>query len=341
MLKRIHCIISLFCVLLVFTPTQAEEETPFRLGVALCLSGGCAGWGTSALHGIELAVDEINHHGGILNKNIQVVAEDTAEAVSGSAAIQAFQSLLTQSDIHYIIGPSWTPAGMALIPILKKRPDIVTITPSMAVPDFPRAAPNLFKTVPDNATTAEHIAKYAIEKGLRSCAIISNQLKAEQYTSGVFRKKYESLGGKITTLIETAPEESDLRTPALKIIQSKPDVVFLANYVQVGPAARRLRELGYTGPFISILLDKTRLDEGGAALEGTVFSKYVSYSAEFDKKYTEKYGTAYGPSADSAYDTVYVLKAAIEKAKTFNVETVKNVLPSISMQGTASSIKFN
>jgi len=50
------------------------------------------------------------------------------------------------------------------------------------------------------------------------------------------------LGGEIVRLIETQPNETDLRTPALKIIKSNPDVVFLANYVQVGPAARRLRD---------------------------------------------------------------------------------------------------
>lgn len=326
---------------ILFNRITLAEVTDFKLGVAVCLTGSCAEWGTSALHGIQLATTEINNSGGILGRKIRIIPEDTAEAVSGAAAVKAFQVLLSNSEIKYIIGPSWSPAGLALIPVLSRRPDIVAITPSMAVPDFPRAASNLFKTVPDNATTAEHIAEYAIAKGMRRCAILSKQLKAEQYTSEVFTKKYEALGGKVISLVETSPEETDLQTPALKIIQESPDVVFLANYVQVGPGARRLRELGYKGPFISILLDQTRLKEGGAALNGTVFSKYVSYSAEFDQKYRKQFGEAYGPSADSAYDTVYLLREAIQKENSFDTETVKRALPAIEMKGTASTLRFN
>jgi len=334
--------VALLLVILVLAFQEVHgEKKEFQLGVALCLTGGCAEWGNSALRGVELAVDEINRTGGILDHKIQIVVEDTAEAVSGAAAVKAFQIMLARPRVKYIIGPSWSPAGLALIPVLSKRTDVIAITPSMAVPDFARASSNLFKTVPDNDTTAEHIAEYAVKKGLRKCAILSNQLKAEQYTSEVFTKKYEALGGQVIALIETAPEDTDLRTPALKLIRSNPDVIFLANYVQVGPAARRLRELGYKGPFISILLDRTRLSEGAGALEGTVFSKYVSYSAEFDQKYRKRYGEPYGPSADSAYDTLYVLREAIQKARTFDTERVKQVLPTIQMKGTASMIRFN
>jgi branched-chain amino acid transport system substrate-binding protein len=329
-------------ICLVFASSAAVcEIKPFQLGVAVCLKGGCAEWGTSALRGVKLAVSEINKEGGILGRQVTLVYEDTAEAVSGVKAVKAFQRLLGRDDLQYIIGPSWSPAGLALIPILKRRQDVIAITPSMAVTDFARAADNLFKTVPDNATTAEHIAEYAIKQGLRRCAILSNQLKAEQYTSEVFTKKYESLGGRVVRLVETAPEETDLRTHALKIIQSKPDVVFLAHYVHVGSGAKRLRELKYKGPFISILLDRTRLQEGGTALEGTVFSKYVSYSAEFDKKYRDKYGEAYGPSADSAYDTVYLLREAIKKGNTFDSQIIKKVLPTVKMKGTATMMEFN
>ena len=118
-------------------------------------------------------------------------------------------------------------------------------------------------------------------------------------------------------------------------------MVFLANYVQVGVAARRLRELGYTGPFISILLDRTRVEEGGEALEGTVFSRYVSFSAEFDRKFRERFRKPPGPSADSAYDTLYLLAEAIRRADSFDPLAVKKVLPTIRMQGTASPIQFN
>ena len=331
-----------WCSVVFIQGAQAKEpSSKFCLGVAVCLSGACAEWGTSALRGVQLAAEEINAAGGILGKQVEIIAEDTDEAISGTAAVRAFQSLLARRDIQYIVGPSWSPAGLALIPILSKEKQLIAITPSMAVPDFARASDNLFKTVPDNETTASHIARYAVGKGLRKCAIISNQLQAERYTTEVFTKEYERLGGEVIKLVETLPDETDLRGAAFKLLQSKPEVIFLANYVQVGPAARRLRELGYKGPFISILLDRTRLSEGSQALEGTVFSKYVSFSADFDRKYRQRFGEPYGPSADSAYDTVYLLRESIHKAGTFDTDRVKRVLPGIQMQGSACLMRFN
>jgi branched-chain amino acid transport system substrate-binding protein len=326
-----------------FTPAlRSQAETrEIKIGAGLCLSGECAEWGNAALKGLTLAVEEINQSGGILGSKVSLVTEDTAEGVSGAQAIKAFQRLLQDPDIKFIVGPSWSPAGLALIPVLSKKPNIIAITPSMAMPDFARAADNLFKTVPDNVTTATHIAQYAIEKNLKTCAILSNQLAAEKYTSDSFTKEYERLGGKVIELVETPPEESDLSTFALKIVRSNPEVVFLANYVQLGTAAKKLRELGYKGPFISILLDSTRLIQGGEALNGTVFSKYASFSKEFDKKFHARFGESYGPSADSAYDTAYLLREAIQQAATTDPSKVKKILAKLEMQGTASFIRFN
>lgn len=42
------------------------EESEFSLGVAVCLSGTCSEWGTSALRGVQLASEEINSNGGLI-----------------------------------------------------------------------------------------------------------------------------------------------------------------------------------------------------------------------------------------------------------------------------------
>ena len=274
----------LLLTFLLITNNCFAEKSKFQLGVALCLSGGCSEWGQSALNGIRLASKEINQKGGILGQKIQLIIEDTDEATSGRVAVNSFKKLINIDKVQYLIGPSWTPAGLAVIPLLANK-NLIAITPSMAVPDFSMAADNMFKTVPNNEVTARHIARFAWKSGIQTAAIISDILPAEKYTSKVFAEEFKKLGGKITLLIETLPEENDLKTPALKIIKNNPEAVFLANYVKLGITAKRLRQFGYQGQFLSILLDKTRLDEGGSALNATYFSNYTSFSEEFYQKY--------------------------------------------------------
>ena len=77
--------------------TTPSEETSIdqviKIGAPLCLTGGCADWGSAALRGAQLAAREINSRGGIRGKAITLVTEDTQETLSGAHAVSAFRIL--------------------------------------------------------------------------------------------------------------------------------------------------------------------------------------------------------------------------------------------------------
>ncbi len=55
----------------------ASASDPIRVGVLLSLTGAWTAYGFAQLHGLELAVDEINESGGVLGRRIELVVADT------------------------------------------------------------------------------------------------------------------------------------------------------------------------------------------------------------------------------------------------------------------------
>lgn len=311
------------------------------VGVATCLSGGCAEWGAATRNGLELAQDEINSAGGITGKRVELQFEDTNEATSAAQAVTAFRKLRASKDIHFFIGPSWTPAGLALAPIVGKMSDVVMISPSLGIAEFNEAAPNLFNTMMHSETGTRSLARLAREQGWRRAGIFSSQQPWESLQGKVFRDEFTRLGGEVSALIEPEPNIKDLRTESLKIIGSKPDGIFLANMNQEGIAARQLRGLGFKGPFYAALLDQTRIDEAGGALEGAISAQSPAAQAGFVSKYTARFGMKPTASADTAYDALIALGKSIEVARGTDPLPVRDALLHVQFQGASGLVKFD
>ena len=311
------------------------------VGVVACLSGGCAEWGVATKNGLELAQAEINSAGGVKGKQVDLQFEDTNEATSAAQAVTAFRKLRSSKDIHFFIGPSWTPAGLALAPIVGKMADVVMISPSLGVAEFNEAAPNLFNTMMHSETGTRSLARLARQRGWKRAGIFSSQQPWENLQGKVFRDEFTRLGGEVSALLEPEPNIKDLRTESLRIISSKPDGVFLANMNQEGIAARQLRGLGFKGALYAALLDQTRIDEAGGALEGAISAQSPAARVEFVSKYNARFGMKPTASADTAYDALIALGKAIEAAGSPDPLAVRDALLHVQFEGASGVVKFD
>ena len=141
------------------------DQEEFYLGGLLCLTGDCAEVGDNSRKGIELATEEINGSGGILGKKLALKFEDTKEMGGPGSVISAFQNLVLDPKIRYIIGPTWTVGGLPLAPILAKKPEVIAISPSLGVATYNEASDTVFNTWPHDDASTEALAKYAFKKG--------------------------------------------------------------------------------------------------------------------------------------------------------------------------------
>ena len=320
---------------------SAVAEEPIRVGVLACLSGGCAEWGSATRNGLLLAQEEVNSQGGALGRRLELTFEDTDEATSGMKAVTAFRRLISSEGIKLFIGPNWTPAGLALAPVAGKMSDVILISPSLGVAEFNESAPNLFNTMMHSETATRALARRAVASNWKRIGIFSSEQPWESLQARTFRDEFVRLGGEIASFQEANPNIKDLRTESLKIATAKPDAVFLTNLNQEAIAARQLQALGYKGPFLAALLDKTRIDEAAGALEGAISAQSPEASADFVAKYTARFGMRPSGSADTAHDALIALTTAIISARSTDALPVQNALLHVDFQGASGRVRFD
>ncbi len=318
----------------------ADQTRDLSIGVMLCQSGNCSDWGNSALKGSRLAIEKINANGGVLDRNVKLVVEDTDESISGAKAVTAYHSLRRQN-LQFIIGPSWSPGALAILPLVSKSEDLILITPSASAKEFSRASPFIFNMRPPEDIATKALAKFAFDRGHKHIAIFSSQQPAESTQGRVFAEEFTRLGGIITIIIEAIPTQVDLRTEALRIVNTKPDAIFLMNYNQIETGLKELSKLKYKGLKMAISLDDLRIKNSEGIMEGIIVSKAVDPSEEFQREFRMRYNEKPGLSAEGGYDAVMCLVQAIKKGGDFDIAKIRNELQSGKYRGAIGDFTFN
>ncbi len=311
-----------------------------KIGVNLELTGAVASYGTSEADGIQLAVDEINDDGGIDGKKIKIVKIDNKS--DAAEATNAAIKLTEQENVAAIIGAATSGATVAQAQIANdnKTPIISPsgTSPTVTVNDKGEVNEYVFRTSfidPFQGTVAANFA--ANDLGVKNVAIFSDN--ASDYSKGLassFKKDFEKAGGKVVAEESYVAKDSDFRSTLTRIKSAKPEFIFIPGYYEeVGLIVKQAREMGIDVPLMGadgwdspILMDLA----GADALNNTYTTNH--YSADdpdgavkaFNDKFKEKYGKS--PDAFNAlgYDTVYLLKDAIERAGSTDSTKIKDAL---------------
>ncbi|MFB5086787.1 ABC transporter substrate-binding protein [Psychrobacillus sp. PGGUH221] len=320
--------------------SSSDGGDTIKIGANLELSGAVASYGSSEADAIELAVEEINADGGIDGKQIELIKvdnkSDAAEATS--AAIK----LTSQDKVTAIIGAATSGNSVAQVQIAtdNKTP---MISPSgtsttVTVGENGKVNPFTFRTAfidPFQGTVAANFA--ANELKVKNAAVFADN--ASDYAKGLaesFIKDFEAAGGTIVAEESYVAKDTDFRSTLTRIKASNPEFIFIPGYYEeVGLIVKQARELGITVPLMGAdgWDSPTIVDLAGAdALNNTFI--ITAYSAEdpdgkakeFADKFTEKYGEAPNSFHALGYDTVYLLKDAIERAGSLDGTKIKEAL---------------
>ena len=302
------------------------EGPAWKIGGLLCLTGPCAADGMAARAGMKLAVDDLNQRGGILGRRVEMVVEDTQEAISGARGVTAYRKLLTSPDIRFIVGPSWTPAGLSVAPIAAREQRVVLVSPSLGGAEFHRAGKNIFNFHGADVDGVKATAQYAFNNGFRRIAVFSSQHAWDEEQGRAFAAEFKRLGGVVPTIVEPLPDASDLRTEAMTVVRAKPDGIFFSIFAQLPIAAREIATLNFTGGKFHALLTQAVVDESKGNLEGIIFPGFRRPSDDLLKRFNSENPGGQDTSAAFSYDAVMYYAAAIEQNKTDSVDSVSNFL---------------
>lgn len=334
----------LVVILIVIVASKKIQESKnvsaetIKVGMSVCQTGSCAEWGENEIKGAKLAVEKINSDPK--NKKIELVLQDSQED-DVPKAILAYQKLRTDG-INFIMTPTWTPAALALAPIVSKD-DVVILAPSVGVRDYNEAGTNIFNTWPNDDEGSRYLARFVKSQGINSVAIISSKQPWEQIQGNAFADEFTKQGGTVTSKIEPQLTERDFKTYAAKIISEKPDAIFYSNLNNSGIAARDLKTLGFTGKQFAVLMDQTRLDQASGALDGTIYVQSPEVDKTFMEAFTTKYNEAPKVGADNAYDAIMWLSYALNKTNDLSPSNIASIMSKMkTLDNTANgTLKFN
>ncbi|GGA26651.1 ABC transporter substrate-binding protein [Psychrobacillus lasiicapitis] len=320
--------------------SSSKGGDEIKIGVNLELSGPVASYGSSQNDGFNLAVEEINAAGGIDGKQIKLVTVDNKSdaAESTSAAIK----LTSQDKVAAIIGPATSGNSVAQVQIANdsKTPMITPsgTSPTVTVADNGSVNEYAFRTSfidPFQGTVAANFATNELK--VKTAAVYSDN--ASDYAKGLaasFIKDFEAAGGTIVQKESYVAKDTDFRSTLTRIKGANPEFIFIPGYYEeVGLIVKQARELGITVPLMGAdgWDSPTIVDLAGAeALNNTFVINH--YSAEDPdgkaKEFADKFNDKYGKSPNSfnalGYDTVYLLKDAIERAGSTDGTKIKDAL---------------
>lgn len=329
---------------------ETAKDT-FVIGGLGPLTGKAASYGVSVKQGAEIAIEEINTNGGVKvgNKTLKLVFNFKDDEASEQTAVTAYNSLMDEG-IDALLGNVTSGACIAIAD-LTKEDGILQITPSGSALDCTKND-NAFRLCFTDPLQGVTMADYATKDlGLKKIAVIFNN--SDEYSTGIknaFEEKVKENGGEIVASEAFSEGDVDFSTQLTTIKGSGAEIIFVpAYYNDVAYITKQANDMGMALPFIGsdgwdgVLAQVT----DASVLEGSVFlSPFLATDPDeavsaFVAKYQEKYNATPDQFAADGYDTVYVFKAALEKAGTTKSEDLIAAMTKINVKGLTGDVSFN
>ena len=299
---------------------SSDGVQTFTVGTSGPLTGDAAIYGQAVVNGAELAVNEINASDSTV-KFTFLKQDDEADS---EKALNAYNTMMDEG-MQVLVGPTTTGASLTVSDQTNADRTFM-LTPSASSPDVTKDKDNVFQvcfTDPNQGTgAADYIAENMT--GAKVAVIYRNDDAYSQGIRDTFVKEATDKGAFEVVYQGTFTNDtaSDFSVQLAGAQNAGADLVFLPIYYQ--PASiifSQAKAMGYAPTFFGVdgmdgILTMPGFDASLA--EGlmlmTPFSATDEANQAFVDAYTAAYGTEPNQFAADAYDGVYIVKEALEKA---------------------------
>ena len=327
------------------TPKVEEKAKVLTIGVLAPLSGSEAYYGNDMLQSYQMAVEEINKAGGALGYQFDLYWAD--DGCSADMATQAAAKIISQG-VDFVVGGY---CSGATIPALQQFYDekLLMLISCANSTDITKLGLNQsFMLNSPGTHAAVTLAQLVNYVGASSVALIHQGDAYTQNLSDICEEALPKSGIEIATVQVMEKGSADVSAIVTAIRNSGADFVYWCGYHADGSnVIKQLRQGGYTGEIAvgdgsaSVEL----ITASGPAGEGVYVTSppFVEFAVGGDKfvaDYKAKFNMDPGTYATLCYDTIYVLKAAIEKVNSTEFEAVRGAVQNIEHNGLSGIIKF-
>lgn len=303
----------------------SASTNTIKIGANLELSGAVSSYGSSELEGAKLAIEEINSAGGVLGKQLELVEldnkSDAAEVVSVATR------LATQDKVVAMVGPATSGNAKAAISSANQT-KVPLVSPSATGDDVTvgrdgKVQPYGYRLCFKDSFQGQVMAKFASEnlKSTKAMIIADN---SNDYGTALAKEFTSNFKGTVVGQESYTDAEKDFSAIITNIKNKDFDVLFIPGYYgQAGLIIKQAREAGITVPIIGgDGFDSPELVNlaGATNLTDVYFSAHYSSLSEdakvqeFMQKFKAKYSKDPNAFHALAYDSIYLLADAIERA---------------------------
>lgn len=309
------------------TTPPPESKQPIKIGVSVALSSYGALDGSEELRGIQLAVDEVNAHGGITGRPVQLIIEDNQSDIKTQVTV--FQKLATVDRVSAVLGPTYSEFIEAIVPAMLEH-KIVSLASCVGASrqTFRQFGPYSFVTAAPEDYTLAHLSNYMKVQRQTEVALLTNINYYSESVHQLMKELLQRQGFAIVAEKKFQMDEHDFRTALLQAQQKGAQAYFFpsADTLERGNLAKQMVELGIDAPLYTDewAFNYDLLEDYSGVLEEKLFFpqwQQTLLAADFQRKYREKYNDV--PKSNCAirgYDAGRILAAVLQRGATTGEE---------------------
>lgn len=324
----------------------AFAQQGIKIGLSGPFTGGSAAMGVSMRDGVKLAVQEINKAGGVLGKPIQLIERD--DEAKNELGVQIAQELINKESVVATVGFINTGVSLASqrfyqeaeIPVMNNVATGTLVTQQFKAPDH--KANYVFRNAANDSIQSAMIAQTVKDKGFTKPAIIADSTNYGQLGRADLEKALAERGIKPVTVEKFNIGDTDMTAQALRAKEAGADVVLTyAIGPELAQTVNAVVKLGWKVPVMGswTLSMASFIDAAGKNGEGVLMPQTFIQMPSTPKRkaFIEAYQAAYKveriPSPVSAaqgYDSMLILAAAINQAKSTDGRKIREALENLS-----------
>jgi branched-chain amino acid transport system substrate-binding protein len=341
-MKRNVILAGLMCLAMFGCSNKSDE---IKVGVYGPFSGGSAPMGVSMRNGVKIAIEEINAAGGVLGKKFLMVDRD--DEAKNERGGQIMQELLDKEKVVAVLGPANTGVANASTQYTqqKKIPQIINVAAGAKVNEFFKDNPEnyIFRIAANDDIQSKVIVGQALKRGAKKPALLCDDTNYGQNGREKMEGVLAAAGVKPVYIGKFKLKDTDMTAQLQEAKAAGADVVLAYG---IGPelaaVSNSLDRISWKVPMIGswTLSMSNYTTNAGKNGNGTMMPQtFIESSATspkqqaFLKAYSDKFKESPISSAVSAaqgYDSMYLLKAAIEQAGSTDGVKIKAALESLN-----------
>ena len=316
------------------------DATTFKIGGIGPITGAAAVYGQAVKNGAQIAVEEINAAGGINGFQIEYNFQDDEHDAEKS--VNAYNTLKDWG-VQMVVGSTTSDPCIA-VAAMTENDNVFQLTPSGSA--VPCVAPeNVFRVCFSDPNQGMASAQYIGQNAVATkVAVIYDS--STTYSSGIYESFAAEAANQPFEIVAaeafTADNATDFSVQLQKAKDAGADLVFLPIYYEAAAAIlTQAAAMNFAPTFfgcdgldgiLAVEGFDVTLAEGVMLLTPFAADAQDDLTVKFVASYQEKYGEIPNQFAADAYDAVYAIKAAAEKA---------DVKPSMSASEICDALKVS